>query len=125
MLHSNVRPHTAAHTVESLPQMKFQVLKHPPCSPDLASPGFHQFLPLNDALRGCHFASDQQIKEAVHAWLVTQPKTFFLGSIQKLVDRWGNIVETDGDYTENDAIVHIHCNCIKKKAISVTGRGGL
>jgi hypothetical protein len=28
-------------------------------------------------MSGCHFANDQEVKEAVHVWLVTQPKTFF------------------------------------------------
>jgi transposase len=77
LLHDNARPHTAAHTVETLRQLNFEVLKHPPYSSDLAPSDYHLFGPLKDALRGRHFASDQELKEVVHAWLVTQPKTFF------------------------------------------------
>jgi histone-lysine N-methyltransferase SETMAR len=77
LLHDNAHLHTAAHTVETLCHLSFEVLKHPPYSPDLAPSDYHLFGPLKDALRGRHFASDQEVKGVVHAWLVTQPKTFF------------------------------------------------
>jgi hypothetical protein len=39
------------------------------------------------------------VKEAVHAWLAAQPKTFSEG-IKKLVQRWTKCVEKQGDYVE-------------------------
>jgi len=36
LLQDNARPHTAAHTVDKLRALKFELLKHPPYSPDLA-----------------------------------------------------------------------------------------
>jgi histone-lysine N-methyltransferase SETMAR len=81
LLHDSAHPHTAAHTVahtvETLCHLNFEVLEHPLYSPDLASSDYHLFGPLKGTLRGHHFASDQELKEVVHAWLVTQPKTFF------------------------------------------------
>jgi hypothetical protein len=54
------------------------------------------FGPLRDALRIYHFASDQEVKKAVLALLVThQP---FFGGVKKLVDCWAKCVETDGNY---------------------------
>jgi hypothetical protein len=47
---------------------------------------------IKDPLRGRHFASDQEVKEAVPAWLVIQPKTFIYGT-EKAVDRWTKCVE--------------------------------
>jgi len=52
LLHDNARPHTAAHTVETLQKLKFQVLVHPPYSPDLVPSDYHVFGPLKEALRG-------------------------------------------------------------------------
>jgi hypothetical protein len=40
------------------------------------------------------------LPEAVHVWLVTQPKTFFSVGIWKFVDCWPKFVEKDGDCTE-------------------------
>ena len=52
MLHDNAHPHTAAHTVDTLRALKFEVLKHPPYSPDLAPSDFHLFGPMKEHLNG-------------------------------------------------------------------------
>ena len=100
LLHDNDRPQTATHTVETLQKLKFEVLAHPPYSPDLAPSDYHLFVPLREALRGRRFTSDQELKEAVHAWLAAQPKTFFSEGIKKLVQQWKKCIEKRGDYVE-------------------------
>jgi hypothetical protein len=40
--------------------------------------------------------SDQQVTEAVHAELVSQPKTLFFGSIEKLMAQWTKFIENMG-----------------------------
>lgn len=100
LLHDNARPHTAAHTVETLQRLNFEVLDHPPYSPDLAPSDFHLFGPLKDALRGHRFLTDQSVKDAVHSWLVSQSKTFYSEGIRKLVKRWDICIEKRGDYIE-------------------------
>ena len=52
LLHDNARPHSAAHTVETLQKLNFEVLAHPLYSPDLAPSEYHLFGPLKVALRG-------------------------------------------------------------------------
>jgi hypothetical protein len=42
----------------------------------MASSDYHLFRPFRNALRGQHFFSDQEVKEAVHVLLVTGPKLF-------------------------------------------------
>ena len=76
LLHDNARSHTAAHTVETLQKLNFEVLDHPPYSTNVAPSDYHMFGPLKEVLRGHRFISDQELKEAVHAWLAAQPKTF-------------------------------------------------
>jgi len=55
LLHDNARLHTAAHTVETLQKLKFEVLAHPPYGPYLDPSGYYLFGPLKKALRGCRF----------------------------------------------------------------------
>jgi hypothetical protein len=74
-------------------KLKFDVMAYPPYSPDLAPSDYHLFGPLKDALRGRRFTSDQEVREAVHAWLTAQPKTFFSEGIRKLVQRWTKCIE--------------------------------
>ena len=52
LLHDNARSQTAAHTVETLRKLKFEVMAHPPYSPNLVSSDYHLLGPLKEALRG-------------------------------------------------------------------------
>ena len=97
MLHNNARPHTAAHTLETLKQLKWEAMEHPVYSPDLAPPDFHLFGPLKNALQGRRFSCDDDV---VHQWLRTQPKTFFADGIKKLVGCWEKCIAKQGDYIE-------------------------
>jgi transposase len=65
LLHDNARPHTAYATIEALETLKFEVLSRPPYSPDLAPSDFHFFPHLKRALKGTHFTSDNEVKQAV------------------------------------------------------------
>ena len=100
MLHDNARHHTAVHTVDTLRALKFEVLKHPPYSPDLEPSDFHLFGPMKEHLRGQKFSDDNEIMLVVQSWLKTTPKTFFLEDLRKLVDSWTKCVLKQGDYVE-------------------------
>jgi len=52
LLHDNARLHTAAHTLETLKQLKWEAMEHPPYSLDLAPSDLHLFGLLKKALRG-------------------------------------------------------------------------
>ena len=98
LLHyDNIRPHTAAATVEMVQQLGFELLQHHPYSPDLVPSDYHIFSPLKEVLRGCRFSSDEEVKEAVHTWLPEQPKSFFSAGIQKLVERYNKCIVLQGD----------------------------
>jgi hypothetical protein len=86
MLQDNFCLHTVTYTVEILCQLNFEVLKYPLYSSDLAPSDCQLFGSLKDSLRDDHFTSDQELKEVVYVWLVTQPKTFFSEGIKKHVD---------------------------------------
>ena len=62
LLHDNVRPHTAAHTAETLRKLKFEVMAHPPYSPDLAPSDYYLFGPLKEALKCRRFTLGQGVK---------------------------------------------------------------
>jgi len=50
LLHDNAHPHTAAHTLETLKQLKWEAMEHPPYSPDVAPSDLHVFRPLKEVL---------------------------------------------------------------------------
>jgi hypothetical protein len=45
----------------------------------------HLFGPHKQALRGRQFTTDQQLDVTVHAWLVSQPETFYSEGIKWIV----------------------------------------
>jgi len=80
LLHDNARPQTAAHTLETLKQLKWEAMEHPAYSPNLVPSDFHLFRLLKNTRR---FSCDDDVKAAVHLWLCAQPRTFFADGIKK------------------------------------------
>ena len=76
--------------------LKFEVLSHPPYSPDLAPSDFHFFPHLKRDLKGTHFTSDDEVKQAVTSW-IKQRTEFFIDGMCKLVLRWEKCIERQGD----------------------------
>ena len=81
-------------------ELKWTILQHPPCSPDLAPSDFHLFGPLKEALGGKMFCSNEEVIEAVREWVRQQPKNFVSEGIRKLPKRWRLCIVKEGDYVE-------------------------
>jgi transposase len=87
ILQHNARPHTANKRHETIRDLKFELLEHPPYSPDLAPSDFHVSGPLKDVISGVHLSKDEELKNAVHSWLRRQPNFFFQAESQS----WLNV----------------------------------
>lgn len=100
LLHDNARPHTAQSTVDLLHSWKWEVLPHPPYSPDLAPSDFHLFPCMKKYLRGRHFQTDDEVKSHVQEWLHQQSPQFFYTGFDSLVYRCDKCLNNFGDYVE-------------------------
>lgn len=98
--HDNATPHTALKTRSLLTHLKWDVLCHPPYSPDLAPSDYHLFSNMKKPLRGVHFQTLEDVKTAVEQWRVSTEKSFFTIGIKDLVRRWEKCVNVQGDYIE-------------------------
>jgi hypothetical protein len=87
----NAWPHTARSAVATIQDLSFECLPHPPYWPDLATSDFHEIGPLKQAMEVKSFRSDEEVQEAVHEWLRSQPKDFFYRGKHALPEHW-NIV---------------------------------
>jgi transposase len=72
LLHDNAPTHSAAATVNLLNSWSWEILPHPPYSPDLAPSGFHIFPKMKKHLRGQLFNSNEDVQNEVKKWLRAQ-----------------------------------------------------
>jgi histone-lysine N-methyltransferase SETMAR len=100
LLHANAIPHTACATIDALETLKSEVPSHLPYSPDLAPSDFQFFPHLKRNLKGTHFTSDDEVKQAVTLWIKQRTPDFFIDSMRKLVLHWEKCIERQGDCVE-------------------------
>lgn len=95
----NARPHTSLMTRQKLRELGWEVLSHPPYSPDIAPSNYHLFLSMVNALGGVKLNS----KEACEKWLSEffankEEGGFYEGGIMKLPSKWKQNIEQNGTY---------------------------
>ena len=93
----NARLHTAKKTLELIENFGWEVVPHPPYSPDLAPSDYNLFESLKNPLRGTKFSDDEAVKEICCEWLKSQPRDFYTKGILKLVHRWGKCISVHWD----------------------------
>ncbi|CAK9804076.1 Histone-lysine N-methyltransferase SETMAR [Anthophora quadrimaculata] len=97
-LQDNARPRTAASLREKIMQFGWELLPHPPYSPDLSPTNYHLFLSLDNHMRGKKFINDTAIKEEVSQFLNSKDSQFYANGIFKLPSRWKSVVDCKGAY---------------------------
>jgi histone-lysine N-methyltransferase SETMAR len=60
LLHDNARPHTAVLTQDKLKEFHWEILEHPPYSPDLPPSNYHLFGPLKKAFGDIDFKAAKE-----------------------------------------------------------------
>lgn len=78
----------------------WDVLDHPPYSPDLASSDFHLFHNLIEHLGGKRFGSDEEVKTVVNTWFSELVAELFEEGIQNLVVRFDKCLNKHGNYVD-------------------------
>jgi len=101
-LHDNARPHTARLTQRKLAQLGWEVLDHPPYSPDLAPTDYKAFRSLQHWLNGKEFATEDEVKKSIQDWMDSKPAGFWVKGITDLPNRWAKVIEFEGDYFPED-----------------------
>ena len=98
--HDNARSHVAKVIKTYLETLKWEVLSHPPYSPDVASSDYHLFRSMAHDLADQHFRSYEEVKNWIDSWIASKDDQFFRG-IRTLPERWEKVVTSDGQYFES------------------------
>lgn len=96
----NAPVHKGALAMGKLRDLGYDLLGHPPYSPDLAPSDFHLFPNLKKFISGKRFASNKEVEGAVDGYFHSLPDSHFREGIQMLEKRWTKCVEVKGDYVE-------------------------
>lgn len=98
LLHDNARPHVAQPVKNYLNTIKWDVLPHPPYSPDLAPSDFHLFRSMAHGLANQQFFSYEEIQNWLETWIASKNESFFRKGIRELPERWKKVLNNNGQY---------------------------
>ncbi|KAG5321343.1 MOS1T transposase, partial [Pseudoatta argentina] len=81
-----------------LETLKWEVLPHPPYSPDIAPSDFHLFRSMAHGLADRRFHSYEEAQKWIDSWIASKDMSFFRRGIHVLPERWEKVVSSDGQY---------------------------
>lgn len=98
--HDNAPAHSSAVATAKLVELRYEMLPHPPYSPDLAPCDFFLFPNMKKWLGGKRFSSNEEVIAETDAYFSEFEKKYFIEGLKKLEYRWAKCIELKGDYVE-------------------------
>jgi len=94
------RPHASGAISEILEKYGWQMLPHPPYSPNMSQSAFDLFPELKKPLRGKRFRNIEEVSNEVTRVIRHIKNEGVLIIIQDLPKRWTAVIKHNGDYME-------------------------
>jgi hypothetical protein len=85
-------------TKAAIQELDWEILPHPPHSPNLAPSDHHLFHSLSNNLRGVSFNNDAELQNWLDDFFTAVPADFFKRGIENLPQRWEAVVNNGGGY---------------------------
>lgn len=98
--HDNAPAHTSHLSRAVLREYRWEILPHPPYSPDLAPSDFFLFPKLKENIKGVHWESISSVESAVLNWFSAQNPAFFRDGLERWRHRMEKCLTVDGSYVE-------------------------
>lgn len=76
LLHDNARPHVTVPVKNYLETLNWEVLPHPPYSPDIAPSDYHLFRSMAHGLSEQHYTFLEDAKNWVDSWIASKDEDF-------------------------------------------------
>lgn len=101
LFHQDNAPcHKSMKTMAKLHELSFELLPHPPYSPDLAPSDYFLFADLKRMLAGKKFKTDKEVIAETEAYFEAKDKSYYKNGIEKLQNRWERCIALEGHYVE-------------------------
>ncbi|EYB92684.1 hypothetical protein Y032_0191g1317 [Ancylostoma ceylanicum] len=98
LLQDNAPVHRSKVAVAAARACGFELLSHPPYSPDLAPSVYFLFGNLKQHLRETRFRDENELKSAVESFFDSCDKNFFLNGLKNLKSRYEKCIDVGGAY---------------------------
>ena len=85
-------------TKMAIEELGWEVLPHPPYSPDLALTDYHLFRSMSNHLSGLTFENENSIATWIEEFFDQKSPSFFKHGIDKLPERWKEVIDSGGEY---------------------------
>ena len=98
IFHQDAPCHKSMKTMAKLSELGYELLPHPPYSPDLAPSYYWLFANLKKMLQGKRFGSNEEVIAETQAYFEAKDKSFYKHGIEKLEKRWNDCIALEGNY---------------------------
>ena len=98
-LQSSARHHIAKITQHKIEELGWELLPHPPYSPDLAPSDYHLFRSMQHFLEDKKFKNSEEVKIWVSSYFDSRPASFFADGIHSVRNRWRTVIHANPEYT--------------------------
>jgi histone-lysine N-methyltransferase SETMAR len=98
----NAPAHKSVLAREKLRDLHYELLKHPPYSPDLAPSEFYLFPKHKLFLAGQRFSSNQEAIADVEEYFADLTKNHYRDGIRALEHRWNKCISLKENYVEKE-----------------------
>jgi [histone H3]-lysine36 N-dimethyltransferase SETMAR len=88
----NALCHKSIKTTANLHELGYELLPHPPDSPDLATSDFFLFADLKRITAGKKFSTNEEVIFDNEAYFEAISKSYYKNGIEKLYDRYNNCI---------------------------------
>lgn len=96
----NAPSHKSIKTMAKLNDLGYELLPHPPYSPDLAPSDYYLFPDLKRWLQGKRFYSNEEVEFETDSYFGRFDADYYSKGIKMLEDRWNKCVSLEGNYVE-------------------------
>jgi hypothetical protein len=96
-------------TKAAIQELDWEILLHPPYSPDIAPSDYHLFRSVSNNLRGVSF-NDAELQNWFDDFFTAKPADFFKRGIENLPESWEAVVNNGEEY-----IIDCLISCVGNK----------
>lgn len=100
LLQDNAGPHRKREVLQALTSWGWEILPHPPYSPDLSPCDFFLFPKVKEHCRGRRFQSEDEVNAAFKDGLKRVTESGIQDGIDGLLRRWEKCLNVEGSYVE-------------------------